>query len=714
MKNFILALLAGAMFAPVGAQTLSPDLQIMLHEQQTGKHLMSNDKEVSSTMRLFVRYSNLEALDQLMSMGIQVLPEISTGYATAVVPIEKLAEAASVPGIEYIERGGEPQLRMRYARAKAQVDQLHKDAWQMVGKGYTGNGVVVGVIDIGLEYNHVNFRDADGNLRIKRVWKQDGTGGVSPKKFGYGVEYTSADQIKAAVYDTPAQSHATHVTGIAAGSERSTNLYGVAPDADIVFVSFGNNSADVANAIRYIFDYADEVGKPCVINMSLGSHQGPHDGTSALDRAIDSMVGPGRIIVGACGNEGQNKLHINKKFSGTDLTLKTMLSFSIGSKYNEIDIWNRSGKNFTVQGVVVDNLKAKVLASTAEHAANNVSGYTLKSFYADETGIEGYMIITSSLDPDTEHYNVLVKVQCDQAADSRKFGLIIKGEDGDEINLWSVGTNDFINASKAGWTAGTTNCTVGEIGGTAKRIISVGSYNSSNIALPWWDPENAYQLGSVQTDIISTFSSEGPTADGRLKPEISAPGMLVLSSVNSSYITPEQVYGPRVQDAAGNYYYYDADAGTSMASPMVAGTIAAWLEAYPELTPEEALIGLKEGALTDTYTGECPNNKAGYGKLGAYYGIMALQEYYASNDKVINNIDSELKVWANPATRTVYTSLAGVDEPLTLTLYSISGAKVASYTANANGTINVSELPHGVYVATATCSDRTTRVKLAL
>ena len=314
MKNIIFALLAASAFGPLGAQTLSPDLQIMLHEQQTTKHLTSTETNEKQSMRLYVRYSNLEALNGLSALGIQVLPEISSGYATAVVPMDKLAEAAKIPGIEYIERGGEPKLRMRYARAKAQIDQMHKDAWNMVGKGYTGKGVVVGIIDTGLEFTHVNFRDADGNLRIKRVWKQGGTGGAAPQKFGYGVEYNTADQIKAAVYDTPSQTHGTHVTGIAAGSERTTNLYGVAPDADIVFVSFGESNADIANAIRYIFDYADEVEKPCVINMSLGSHQGPHDGTSALDRVIDSMVGPGRIIVGACGNEGQNKLHINKKF----------------------------------------------------------------------------------------------------------------------------------------------------------------------------------------------------------------------------------------------------------------------------------------------------------------------------------------------------------------------------------------------------------------
>ena len=79
--------------------------------------------------------------------------------------------------------------------------------------------------------------------------------------------------------------------GTAAGADKSSSFYGMAPDADIVFVSFAEENTNIADAIKYIFDYADKVSKPCVINMSLGSHYGPHDGTSYLDQSMSLKSG---------------------------------------------------------------------------------------------------------------------------------------------------------------------------------------------------------------------------------------------------------------------------------------------------------------------------------------------------------------------------------------------------------------------------------------
>ncbi len=129
--------------------------------------------------------------------------------------------------------------------------------------------------------------------------------------------------------DTEGEYHGSHVAGIATGADKKSGYHGVAPDADIVFVSFGQNSVDIPNAVKYIFDYAESVGKPCVINMSLGSHMGPHDGTSTIDRFFDSVVGPGRILVGAAGNEGGKRLHVHKTFTEDDKTLKTILGFCL-------------------------------------------------------------------------------------------------------------------------------------------------------------------------------------------------------------------------------------------------------------------------------------------------------------------------------------------------------------------------------------------------
>ena len=168
----------------------------------------------------------------------------------------------------------------------------------------------MGIVDAGFDYTHPAFRHpVDGSLRIARVWEQ-GTesfeGCHAPEGFGYGIEMTEAADILRAQADATINSHGTHVAAIASGSDTymEGTWQGTAPGADIVLVSLDQSvttQADITNAVQYIFDYATEVGKPCVVNLSLGNHDGPHDGTSFFDRMADGMQGPGRLIVGAAG-----------------------------------------------------------------------------------------------------------------------------------------------------------------------------------------------------------------------------------------------------------------------------------------------------------------------------------------------------------------------------------------------------------------------------
>ena len=144
---------------------------------------------------------------------------------------------------------------------------------------YFGKDVVVGIIDNGFEYGHPNFYNKDHTAyRVKRVWDQNVDTGTPPTGFSYGVEYINQDSILKVAYDLPDASHGTHVAGIAAGADRTNGntYYGIAGDADIVLVSYLSDDTDIANGIKYIYDYATSVGKPCVINLSLGSYMGPH------------------------------------------------------------------------------------------------------------------------------------------------------------------------------------------------------------------------------------------------------------------------------------------------------------------------------------------------------------------------------------------------------------------------------------------------------
>jgi subtilisin family serine protease len=178
--------------------------------------------------------------------------------------------------------------------------------------------------------------------------------------------------------------------------------------------------------------------------------------------------------------------------------------------------------------------------------------------------------------------------------------------------------------------AGSTSHSVGEIGGTGKNIISVGAYTSKNTFI---NLENETIEIDYPTALgeIAPFSSLGPTADNRTKPDITAPGNVIVAPVNSFDLyysnpeNPETVYSLSDGDKT---WYYAAMQGTSMSSPLVAGIVALLLEAYPELNPQQALALLREQAFTDEFTGVIPDegdNTWGWGKINAETTLLKLE-----------------------------------------------------------------------------------------
>ncbi|MEO0140395.1 MAG: S8 family peptidase [candidate division WOR-3 bacterium] len=205
---------------------------------------------------------------------------------------------------------------------------LGTGAWAQRSKGFTGKGVVVGMVDSGLDWDHPDFWPSATDTRIMRMWDQtlipEG-GEESPPDFGYGVEYDSLDVVSGTPRTIDEMGHGTHVMGIAAGDGSATNglepagrYAGLAPDAYIISVKTTWLDADVVDGVDYIFRRAESLGLPCVVNLSLGSHYGPHDGTGPFEAAIANLTGPGRIVVGAAGNSGNDPLHARVVVSGTD------------------------------------------------------------------------------------------------------------------------------------------------------------------------------------------------------------------------------------------------------------------------------------------------------------------------------------------------------------------------------------------------------------
>lgn len=569
----------------------------------------------------FISIVNLSKVDEILKQG--VLIGIQKGNViTALIPIEKLELLSTNPIISYIQIGEKVAPTMDNARTATNVNQVHTGT--SLPQPYFGDGVVVGIIDGGFDYTHPNFYNSTGTsgYRVKRVWEQNATSGTPPAGYTYGRELSTTASILAAQRDVINQSHGSHVAGIAAGAGggASTTYTGVASKADLVFVSTNMTDLGVLEGIEYIQNYATSVGKPCVINMSLGKHIGPHDGSSIFDKLCDSFfVGEGRILVGSAGNQGGDNLYLGKSFTATDTTLYTFVSFpnsSLGTNgATPIDIWGNVGDNFYV-GVYVYNTSTSTFEDATPYLYNGAfTGTYSHTLYDDDFWSPDACVvdIATGIDPYNSKPRVLLSINHTAQDDNYRFALIEVRATSAQTKMWANNAVFTNNSYSAPVLSGSSNSTMGEIGGTGKNMVSVGAYNS-----------NATPNGA-----IAPFSSKGPTADGRTKPDITAPGNRVTSSVSrfdNNYLSGGAGWSDVVTGVSvgSTSWWFAKMQGTSMAAPMTTGIIALWLEMYPDLTPNQAKSIFQSTAITDSYTGTIPtlgSNTWGWGKINAWVDI---------------------------------------------------------------------------------------------
>ena len=618
MKRFLISIVTLLAFTTVWGQgKVSPFTAHYIRGQQATRTAVS-DEIVSA----YLHTEGVVDMSALEALGIKVNLQLE-GILTARVPLAAMNELSQLPFVKYIQMGTPVRPMMDKARSVSGVDRVH--VAEGLDMAYTGKDVVVGIIDGGFDYTHPAFYDGNGKLRIKRVWEQGSTKGQVPAGFGYGIELTTAESILAAGADVTTQSHGTHVAAMAAGAFRTEEnpYYGVAPDADIVLVSKGEitaNCANISDAIAYIYNYADSVGKPCVINMSLGWHQGPHDGTSAFDQVADQLQGPGHILVGSMGNYGNDAVHVSKSFTGAeDTPLKSMVSYKITpSKSNvggEIDIWGDKGMEFDLKVVVTRTSDGSEVSASEVMNVSAIEGTTQEFKLSNR--ISGNVLITTEVNPINGKPHAFVTLGVESRAMGMTVGIIVTPRSTGTVHAWTDAVyTTFETEVPEGWTAGDKERTLCEIGGTGKNILSVGAYVSSN---------TYKELGSSQTKMtdekmgaLATFSSVGPTVDGRMKPDVIAPGTFIVSAVNS-YDTYKSSY-PTASAVVWNEktYNYSYMQGTSMAAPFISGVVATWLQAYPQLDSEQIRAVLQKTAINDEYTN---SSTCGYGKIDAYAGL---------------------------------------------------------------------------------------------
>ena len=708
---FTIFFLASAQ-AQVATGKLSPHTKTFL--------LKMNQKDISTTQRkailtksaviengvqeyisAFIYLKKNAGTESLEQQGVKI--NSHTGdIITAMIPISSIENVASLPEVKYVQIGTPVNKKMDKARVTSGVDKVQAGT-SPLSAPFFGKGVVIGIIDTGFEYGHPNFYNKEHTeYRVKRVWEQNATTGTPPTGFNYGKEYISQDSILKKAYDIN-KSHGTHVTGIAAGADHSNDniYYGIAGEADIVLVSYIGYDTDVIDGIKYIYDYATSVGKPCVINLSIGSYNGPHDGTSSFDITADQMQGKGRLIVGAAGNEGNKYIHISKTFSQTDTICKTFLR----SNNIAADIWGEAGKDYKVQVCVYDTINnTNVYISPEYKASDNVDITTrLKNNTSVKNGASGYLYITSEINTLNKKPHFDINTTFASVVAGNCIGIIIKSTEG-TVHAWSDESYHFTSNDKPGWTDGDNNLSIGEIGGTGKQIISVGAYVSKNMFTNL--SNEIYGIGQ-NLNTIATFSSIGPTVDGRMKPDITAPGSVLASSL-SSYDTTLNTYRVKETTVDNKAYYYGIMGGTSMSTPYVTGVLATWLQANPNLTPDKVKAIFQNSAINDSYTGDIlPNGNStwGYGKIDAYNGLLeVIKQYTSIEDMPVLPQSIFMYSGNNKQFNFLFTQ---EDTNVKINVFNVNGQQVLAKNFNEiaikqEETIDLNGLPKGLYIVKIT------------
>ncbi|PIE75938.1 hypothetical protein CSA17_04850, partial [bacterium DOLJORAL78_65_58] len=280
---------------------------------------------------------------------LDMVPGLTVGsrmgnIVTARLPLSGLADLARVPGVGRVEAA-----RMQYPFLDMAVPAARVDQVWAGTPAYTGEGVLVGVIDSGVDWDHADFQNADGSTRIKAIWDLHATG-TPPAGFSYGAEYTEAQINAGNVGEVDYSGHGTHVTGMAAGNGRASNgqYRGVAFEADILFAkSFNDQSGGfpsdkTIDAINYLVQKAQSLGQPIAINMSLGGHSGPHDGTGLQEQVVDQVSGEGVAICIAAGNEGESFVHDSTAANGGSMNFRVLPytpNSGTGDDYAVLEIW---------------------------------------------------------------------------------------------------------------------------------------------------------------------------------------------------------------------------------------------------------------------------------------------------------------------------------------------------------------------------------------
>ena len=570
----------------------------------------------------------------------------STGDISSVaIPYRNLVQFSQEAGIVSIENStARVRKFMDTARINNNIDSALLGVAPLT-QPYKGTGVIVGIIDGGIYFRHQDFRRANGNTRILYLWDQIQSTGSSPSPYAYGSEWdsTGINTGQCTSLDPAADfSHGTNVAGIAAGNGSSWDTgdaylkgryTGVAPDADMIVVRYNDTATGnqvIVDAVNYIFTKASQLGRPCAINISLGSYYGSHDGQDLAAQAINSMLEAqnGRVVVASAGNEGGLKFHLSYSLSPTD-SLFTWFTYNHHAQIVYYDLWADTSQfklaNFAMGcESIIPAFKARTKYYTVDSfsPAQGVTNIIGDSLMQGSSKLGDYQIAVT-LSGGTYH----VEFQATPKVGSDLWSLQTIGRG--TFDAW-VDSNVIGGSSPVRTLPGGFSSPNYRFADSLKTIVSSWQCSDDVITVAnyvnresYLDVDSIYVTTAAATGSLAASSSIGPTRDNRIKPDIAATGDMTTATGDSSNIATLLASGANNRKKVALGGKHNKNSGTSMASPIVAGVAALYLQEHPHASFREVKQIIEATAKLDTFTTHhIPNVNWGWGKVNGYQALL--------------------------------------------------------------------------------------------
>lgn len=619
---------------------------------------------------------------------------------TMKVPLEQFAAIDFSQLYTYVEIPGKIIPLLDRAVKDTHADSV-QHGWNLP-EAFTGKDVMIGITDWGFDYGHPMYYDTLlTTSRVAAAWDQYKQSGNQPNGFNYGVEYDTPAELVAGESDTANiysyHTHGSHVAGITGGSGAGTTYRGFAFESQFLFATFLVDQASVIDAFVWMRDKANAAGKRLVVNMSWGlyyNQMGSLDGYSLLSQVFDQMSADDNVVfVASAGNNGSVNYHIKNTFNNNSFSSRiSFYDYSANpNMWGEcITMWGEENHPFSAQ-INVYNASNNLLVSSPFYSTLTTTTY-LDSILVAGNDTLLFNVIAETANPLNNKPGMQLRVNCTNT--NLKVVLTSAAADG-TVHYWNVaeltnGVGNFgqtFTAFGANGKTGDANYSVGEPA-CANSVIAVAAYSSGYIN----------GQGNPAGGSRASFSSIGPLHNETMKPDISAPGVSVASSISSytdaSYSALETI------NFNGKDYDFARFSGTSMASPCVSGIVALMLDASPTLSPAQVKDIIKSTARLDNYTGTITapgDTKWGMGKINAYQAVVL-----ALNTVSIDEFKSNqwMALYPNPAQETVYLLFPENAEIGTVQLITIDG-KTIPVNATQDPAIDLTTIASGVYTIVA-------------